>query len=235
MSDLAGGGYIERAEPIVLIGEAGTGKTHVAISQCVAACRQRRRVRFTTAAALINELVEARAENQLSRALERWERVGVACIDALGYVPLADVGAELMFQAIADRAEKAALSVTTNRPFSESGQVFPNPRLCKGGARSCHRSRTSSKAAIRPIASAPPWPNAGRNMNEVLRSTLAPAGPQARRGPPPSAMKTRRRSPLPMDCRDELLRTAKKWVIGYSAANPWEVGQSLSAKWAMVR
>lgn len=131
LADLAGGGYIERAEPIVLIGEAGTGKTHVAISLCVAACRQRRRVRFTTAAALINELVEARAENQLSRALGRWERVEVVCIDELGYVPLADVGAELMFQVIADRAEKAALIVTTNLPFSEWGQVLPNPRLCK--------------------------------------------------------------------------------------------------------
>lgn len=123
LADLAGGGYIERAEPIVLVGEAGTGKTHVAISLCVAACRQRRRVRFTTAAALINE--------QLSRALGRWERVEVVCIDELGYVPLADVGAELMFQVIAGRAEKAALIVTTNLPFSEWGQVFPNPRLCK--------------------------------------------------------------------------------------------------------
>lgn len=131
LADLASGGYIERAEPIVLIGEAGTGKTHLAISLCVAACRQRRRVRFTTAAALINELVEARAENQLSRALGRWERVEVVCIDELGYVPLADIGAELMFQIIADRAEKAALIVTTNLPFSEWGQVFPNPRLCK--------------------------------------------------------------------------------------------------------
>lgn len=131
LADLASGGYIERAEPIVLIGEAGTGKTHLAISLCVAACRQRRRVRFTTAAALINELVEARAENQLSRALGRWERVEVVCIDELGYVPLADVGAELMFQIIADRAETAALIVTTNLPFSEWGQVFPNPRLCK--------------------------------------------------------------------------------------------------------
>ena len=130
-SRLAGGGYIDRAEPIMLIGEAGTGKTHVAISLCVAACRQRRRVRFTTAAALINELVEARAANQLSRALGRWERVERVCIDELGYVPRADVGAKLMFQIIADRVEKAALIVTTNLPFSEWGQVFPNPRLCK--------------------------------------------------------------------------------------------------------
>jgi len=131
VADLASGSYIERAEPVVLIGEAGTGKTHLALGLCVAACQQRRRVRFTGAAALVNELVEARAANQLSRALGRWERIELICIDELGYVPLADVGAELLFQIIADRAEKAAVIVTTNLPFSEWGQVFPNPRLCK--------------------------------------------------------------------------------------------------------
>ena len=115
----------------MLIGEAGTGKTHLALGLCVAACRQRRRVRFTGAAALVNELVEAKAANQLSRALGRWERIELICIDDLGYVPLAEVGAELLFQVIADRAEKAAVIVTTNLPFSEWGQVFPSPQLCK--------------------------------------------------------------------------------------------------------
>src|SRR3954462_9267213 len=66
---LAAGGYIGRAEPVVLIGEAGTGKTHLALGLCGAACQQRRRVRFTSAAALVNELVEARAASQLSRPL----------------------------------------------------------------------------------------------------------------------------------------------------------------------
>src|SRR4051812_3161931 len=131
IADLAAGGYLGRAEPVVLIGEAGTGKTHLALGLCVAACQQRRRVRFTGAAALVNELVEARAASQLSRALGRWERVDLICIDELGYVPLAEVGAELLFQVVADRAEKAAVIVTTNLPFSEWGQVFPSPRLCK--------------------------------------------------------------------------------------------------------
>src|SRR5579862_382725 len=129
--ELAEGGYVERSEPIVLIGEAGTGKTHLATGLCVAACRQRRRVRFTTATALINELVEAAHANQLSRALGRWERLDLICIDELGYVPLAETACELMFQVIADRAEKAAVIVTTNLPFSEWSQVIPNPRLCK--------------------------------------------------------------------------------------------------------
>ena len=128
---LAEGGYIQKAEPLVFVGEPGTGKTHLATGLCVAACRQRRRARFTTATGLVNELVEAKNMNQLSRALGRWSRYELIVIDELGYVPLAEVGAELLFQVIADRAEKAAVIVTTNLPFSEWPQVFPSPRLCK--------------------------------------------------------------------------------------------------------
>jgi DNA replication protein DnaC len=115
---LADGDYVSRAEPVLLVGEAGTGKTHLATGLCVAACRQRRRVRFTTATALVNELAEAAHANQLSRALGRWERLDLICIDELGYVPLAGAACELMFQVIAERAEKAAVIVTTNLPFS---------------------------------------------------------------------------------------------------------------------
>lgn len=128
---LSEGGYLQRAEPIVLIGDCGTGKTHLATGFCVAACRQKRRVRFATAAALVNELVEAQHHNQLGRVLSRWSRYELIALDEVGYVPLAEVGAELLFQVIADRAERAALIITTNLPFSEWTQVFPNPRLCK--------------------------------------------------------------------------------------------------------
>ncbi len=128
---LAEGNYIAKTEPILLVGEAGTGKTHLATGLCVAACRQHRRVRFATATALVNELVEAAQANQLSRALGRWERLDLICIDELGYVPLAETACELMFQVIADRAEKAAVIVTTNLPFSEWSQVILNSRLCK--------------------------------------------------------------------------------------------------------
>jgi len=128
---LAEGGYIERSEPIILIGDCGTGKTHLATGLCVAACRQRKRVRFATAAALVNELVEAQHHNQLGRVLARWARYDLIAIDEVGYVPLVEVGAELLFQVIADRAEKAAIIITTNLPFSEWTQVFTNPRLCK--------------------------------------------------------------------------------------------------------
>ncbi len=131
LRELAEGGYIERAEPVVLLGECGTGKTNLATGLCVAACRQKRRVRFTTAANLVNELVEARQQNAVRRVLARWMRFDVIALDEVGYVPLADIGAEFLFQVIAERAERATLIITTNLPFSEWTQVFPNPRLCK--------------------------------------------------------------------------------------------------------
>ena len=128
---LAAGSYLERKEPVLFLGDCGTGKTHLATGLCVAACQQRRKVRFTTAAGLVNELLEAQSQNQLGRALSRWARYDLVCIDELGYVPLAELGAELLFQVISDRAEKASVVITTNLPFSEWTKVFTNARLCK--------------------------------------------------------------------------------------------------------
>ena len=125
------GGYIERAEPVLLIGDCGTGKTHLLTGLVCAACRQKRRVRFTTAAALVNELVEAKHQLQLRRVMARWSRYDLIAIDEVGYVPLAEVGAEFLFQVIAERAERTAVILTTNLPFSEWTQVIPNARLCK--------------------------------------------------------------------------------------------------------
>ena len=98
---------------------------------CVAACRQKRRVRFTTAASLVNDLVEAKQNNQVKRVQMKWMKYDLIALDEVGYVPLADIGAEFLFQVIAERAEKTALILTTNLPFSEWTNVFPNPRLCK--------------------------------------------------------------------------------------------------------
>jgi DNA replication protein DnaC len=129
--ELADGGYLQRSEPIIFIGEAGTGKTHLATALAIAACRQKKRVRFITAAGLVNELVEASHHNLLGRALARWSRYDLIVLDEVGYVPLAEIGAELLFQVISERAEKASLIITTNLPFSEWTQVFTNARLCK--------------------------------------------------------------------------------------------------------
>jgi DNA replication protein DnaC len=128
---LAEGGYIGKTEPVLFLGDAGTGKTHLATALGVAACRQRKRVRFTTAAEMVNELVEARHNNELSRVTARWTRYEVLVIDEMGYVALAEAGAEMLFQVIAGRTEKAAVVITTNLPFSEWTTVFPNARLCK--------------------------------------------------------------------------------------------------------
>ena len=138
--ELAEGGYIERSEPVVLIGECGTGKSHLASGLCLAACRQKRRVRFVTAAALVNELVEAKQNNQVRRMMARWQRYELIAIDEVGYVPLADVGAEFLFQVISDRAERAALIVTTNLPFSEWTTGIPEPAIVQSAAGPDHRS-----------------------------------------------------------------------------------------------
>jgi len=128
---LAAGGYLERKEPVLFLGDCGTGKTHLATGLCVAACRQRRKVRFVTAAGLVGELLEAEHAHQLGRAVSRWSRCDLVCIDELGYVPLAELGAELLFQVVSERAERASVVITTNLPFSEWTKVFTNARLCK--------------------------------------------------------------------------------------------------------
>jgi DNA replication protein DnaC len=131
LRDLSEGGYLERKEPIIFLGDAGTGKTHLATGLAVAACRQRKRVRFTTAAEMVTELIEAQSQAELTRARNRWTRYDLIVIDELGYVVMPDTAAELLFQVVAGRAERAAVIVTTNLPFSEWTTKFPNARLCK--------------------------------------------------------------------------------------------------------
>jgi DNA replication protein DnaC len=129
--NLAEGGYLNRSEPIIFLGEAGTGKTHLATGLAVEACRQRKRVRFTTAAEMVNELIEAKNKSELNRVTRRWTRYDLIVIDEMAYVAMPEAAAELLFQIIAGRAERAAVIVTTNLPFSEWTTMFPNARLCK--------------------------------------------------------------------------------------------------------
>jgi DNA replication protein DnaC len=131
LRNLSEGGYLSRKEPIIFLGDAGTGKTHLATGLAIAACRQRKRVRFTTAAEMVTELIEAQNQAELNRVRNRWLRYELIVIDELGYVMMPDSAAELLFQVIAGRAERAAVIVTTNLPFSEWTTKFPNARLCK--------------------------------------------------------------------------------------------------------
>src|SRR5437016_3289670 len=179
LSELADGGYIERAEPIVFIGDSGTGKTHLLSALCVAACRQRRRVRFTTAAALVNELVEAKRQLQRRRVLGRWPRYDVIAIDEVGYVPLAELGAEFLFQVISERAERSAVLLTTNLPFSEWTQVIPNARLCKAVLdRITDRAHISRRARTR-SASNGRWHSVSARGSAMTSTPLRNASGQA--------------------------------------------------------
>jgi DNA replication protein DnaC len=129
LATLAGGGYIDAGEPIVALGDSGTGKTHLLIALGLIACEQGRRVRYTTTAALVNELVEAADERILSRVVGRYARLDLLLLDELGYVQIDPRGAELLFQIITAREERASIAIGTNLPFSEWGTVFPDPRL----------------------------------------------------------------------------------------------------------
>jgi DNA replication protein DnaC len=129
LAHLAAGTYMSAGEPIVLLGDSGTGKSHLLIGLGIAACEQGRSVRYTTTAQLVNELVEAADDRQLSRVVARYGRLDLLCLDELGYVQIDPRGAELLFQIITEREEKASIAIATNLPFSEWGTVFPDPRL----------------------------------------------------------------------------------------------------------
>lgn len=129
--ELASGGFIDKAENAIFLGESGTGKTHLAIALGVEACMAARKVRFTTTAGLVTELLEAREHHALSRVVARYGRVDLLILDELAYVPLAQAEAELLFQILDERTESSSIALTTNLPFGEWTKVFPEPRLCK--------------------------------------------------------------------------------------------------------
>jgi DNA replication protein DnaC len=129
IATLATGAYLAAGEPVVLLGDSGTGKTHLLIGLGIAACEQGKRVRYITAAQLVNELVEAADERKLSRLVGRYGRLDLLCLDELGYVQLDTRGAELLFQILTEREEKASIATASNLPFSEWGKIITDPRL----------------------------------------------------------------------------------------------------------
>src|SRR5271155_3133647 len=127
--ELASGDWIEQRCNCCLVGNSGTGKTHLAIALGLAACRRGRRVRFFTAAGLVNRLEEAQKQYQLERFLQQLERADLVICDELGYLSFSRGGAELLFQVFADRYERKSLLITSNLAFSDWGQVFQGERM----------------------------------------------------------------------------------------------------------
>jgi len=121
--------YITKRENIVIVGKHGTGKSHAATVLGVEACRRGYRVLFTTAAHLVNTLIEAREERQLKRYLGKLSRFELVIIDEAGYIPFSAEGAQLLFQVFSDRYEKASLIVTSNLPFAQWTNIFGDAAL----------------------------------------------------------------------------------------------------------
>ena len=127
--DLARGDYIGRRENVIALGNSGTGKTHVALGLGLAACQRGMSVGFTTAAALVHELLEARDEKRLLRLQKQLAGYKLLIIDELGYVPLSPTGAELLFEVFSQRYEHGSTIVTSNLPFEEWTAVLGSERL----------------------------------------------------------------------------------------------------------
>lgn len=127
---LAAADWIRKGEPLCLIGDSGTGKSHLLIALGTAAAEKGYRVRYTLATKLVNELVEAADEKQLAKTIARYGRVDLLCIDELGYMELDKRGAELLFQVLTEREEKNSVAIASNEAFSGWTKTFTDPRLC---------------------------------------------------------------------------------------------------------
>jgi DNA replication protein DnaC len=127
--ELARCAWIERSENVIALGPSGTGKTHVALGLGLAACQKGLPVTFTTAAALVHELMEARDERRLLRLQKQMVKTRLLIIDELGFVPLSKTGAELLFELISQRYERGSVLITSNLPFEEWTETFGSERL----------------------------------------------------------------------------------------------------------
>ena len=127
--ELARSEYVNRRENIIAVGNSGTGKTHIVLGLGLAACQKGLSVGFTTAAALVHELIEARDEKRLLRLQRQLVTYKLLIIDELGYVPFSQTGAELLFEVFSRRYERGSTIVTSNLPFDEWTGVFASERL----------------------------------------------------------------------------------------------------------
>ena len=121
--------WVEKRENVIALGPSGTDKTHVAIGLGLAACQKGLSVGFTTAAALVSEMMEARDERRLLRFQKQMAGYKLLIIDELGFVPLSKTGAELLFELVSQRYERGSTLITSNLPFDEWTETFGSERL----------------------------------------------------------------------------------------------------------
>jgi DNA replication protein DnaC len=130
IGQLATCAWVKAGNPLCLIGDSGTGKTHLLIALGTLAAEAGHRVRYTLASKLVNELVEAADDKQLTKLINHYGRVDLILVDELGYLQLDRRGAELLFQVLTEREERAAIAIASNEPFSSWTKTFTDPRLC---------------------------------------------------------------------------------------------------------
>jgi DNA replication protein DnaC len=129
VKELSNCDYVKKSRNIIFMGKSGTGKTHLATGLGMEACKQGIRTRFVTGCGLANELIEARDEKTLARAVKRYAGYGLLIIDELGYVPFSKEGAQLIFQILAERHERKPVMITTNMGFGDWTQIFGDPSM----------------------------------------------------------------------------------------------------------
>lgn len=124
--------FIKNNENIIMIGNPGTGKTHLSIAIGLNACKTENKVLFTTAASLSNRLIEAEKNHNLGKLMRNLSKLDLLILDELSYLTFNREQSELLFQVISERSERGSLIITTNLEFSKWEEFFPDTMCCIG-------------------------------------------------------------------------------------------------------